>query len=103
QGWEEAGRFLARTRKDYVRATDYLKRAIALDSTKVAYYENLASTQILNGQHRAALQTLETGVARFGETYLLEWNLGVVWHYLGDREKSERYLARARQVSSGSR
>ncbi len=98
QAWEEAGRFLARTRKDYVRATDYLKRAIALDSTKVAYYENLGSTQILDGKHRAALQTLETGVARFGETYLLEWNLGVVWHYLGDHAKSERYLARAKQL-----
>ena len=102
QAWEEAGRFLARTRHDYPRAIDYMKRALALDSSKVSFYENLGSAQIMNGERRAAIQTLEAGLARFGETYLLEWNLGVVWIQLGDREKSERYFARAKQLSGNS-
>jgi tetratricopeptide (TPR) repeat protein len=97
--WEEAGRFYSRAHHDYARAIDYFRRAIALDPSKASIYENLGSVQILNGQHRDAIQTLEAGRARFGDTYLLEWNLGVAWQRLGDREKSERYLARARQLS----
>jgi len=99
-GWREAGQFYARTRHDYARASDYMKTAIALDSSKVSYYEDLGSVQILNGQQRAAVQTLESGRARFGDTYLLEWNLGVAWQRLGDQEKSEGHLARAKQLSA---
>jgi len=98
RAWEEAGRFFAKTRHDYARATGCLETAIALDSTQVSYYENLGSTQILNGQERAAVRTLESAVARFGETYLLEWNLGAAWQRLGDRGTSERYLDRAKQL-----
>jgi tetratricopeptide (TPR) repeat protein len=99
-GWREAGQFYARTRHDYARASDYMKTAIALDSSKVSYYEDLGSVQILNGQQRAAVQTLESGRARFGDTYLLEWNLGVAWQRLGDQGKSEGHLARAKQLSA---
>ncbi len=96
--WEQAGLFFAKRRGDYPKAIDHLKRAIALDASKVSYYENLGSAQILSGQHRAAVQTLEEGRARLGETYLLEWNLGVAWQQLGDSEQSRLHLARARQL-----
>lgn len=98
RAWGEAGRFLAAARHDYARACEYLSRAIALDSTKVSYYENLGGAQMMIGQRLAAVQTLEIGVARFGETYLLERNLGAVWEQLGDRTKAERYQARADQL-----
>jgi len=99
QAWGETGLFFARSVHDYTRAIEYLERAISIDSSKVAFYENLGSTQLLSKQPRAAVQTLEHGVARFGDTYLLQWNLAVAWDRLGDRAKSERYLARAEQLS----
>src|SRR2546426_7977564 len=99
QAWGETGLFYARSVHDYPRAIDYLERAISIDSSKVSFYENLGSTQLLNKEPRAAVQTLEKGLARFGDTYLLHWNLAVAWDQLGDRTKSERYLARAKQLS----
>jgi len=52
----------------------------------------------LNKQPRAAVQTLEKGVARFGETQLLEWNLGAAWDALGERQKSERAISRSKEL-----
>jgi Flp pilus assembly protein TadD len=98
QLWSDMGLFFANTVHDYAKAVEYFDRAIQLDSTKVGYYENLGYAQILNKQPRAAVQTLEKGVARFGETHLLEWNLGVAWDELGDRRKSERAIARSKQL-----
>jgi len=98
QLWSDVGLFFAKSAHDYPKATEYLARVVQLDSTKVAFYENLGYAQILNGQHRAAVETLEKGVARFGETRLLEYNLGVAWNELGDRKKSERALARAKEL-----
>ena len=58
QVWSDAGMFYAKSVHNYAKAVACLDRAIRLDSTKVAYYENLGSAQILSGQHRAAVQTL---------------------------------------------
>jgi Flp pilus assembly protein TadD len=99
QLWSDMGLFFANTAHDYGKAVEYLDRAIQLDSTKVGYYENLGYAQILNKQPRAAVQTLEKGVARFGDTHLLQWNLGVAWDKLGDWKKSDRALARAKELS----
>ncbi len=101
--WADAGRLVATYRHDYTKAADYLARAIDLDSTKVAYYENLSSVQIVLGQPRAAVQTAERGLARFGDTYLLNWNLAGAWQKLGDPGMAARYLARANQLSGSSR
>lgn len=101
--WGEAGRLVAEHRHDYPKAAEYLTRAIALDSTNVSYYANLSSAQILMGEPRAAVQTLGRGVARFGETYLLDMNLAEAWRQLGDRETAARYLSHAQQLRGGSR
>ncbi|HEX7078847.1 MAG TPA: tetratricopeptide repeat protein [Candidatus Eisenbacteria bacterium] len=95
----EAGRLLATYRHDYPGAAAYMSRSLAIDSTKSATYENLGSLQILIGEPRVAVQTLERGLARFGDTYLLNWNLGGAWQRLGDPAKSARYFARAREIS----
>ncbi len=102
QLWSDTAMFFANRAHNYPKAVEYLHQAMQLDSTKVAYYENLGYAQILNGQARAAVRTLETGVARFGETRLLQWNLGVAWSELGDRQKSERAIARSKALG-GSR
>ena len=98
QLWSDMGLFFANTAHDYGKAVEYLDRAIQLDSTKVGTYENLGYAQILNKQPRAAVQTLEKGVARFGETQLLEWNLGAAWDALGERQKSERAISRSKEL-----
>jgi tetratricopeptide (TPR) repeat protein len=99
----EAGRLVATHRHDYAGAAVYLSRALAIDSTKADYYENLSSLQILLGEPRAAIQTLERGLARFGDTYLLNWNLAGAWQRLGDPAKAARYFARAKELSGTSR
>lgn len=101
--WGESGRLAAQYRHDYAKAVDHLSRALALDSTNVSYYENLGSVQIMLGQSGAAAETLERGLARCGETYLLDMNLAEASRRMGDREKWARYAARGRRLQGGSR
>lgn len=100
--WGRAGHLYARYRHDYAKASEYLQRAVALDPGHASYFEDLSGAQIMLGQKGAALRTLEDGIARFGDTYLLDWNLGVVWQQLGDPKKAEGYFSRANQTR-GSR
>jgi tetratricopeptide (TPR) repeat protein len=100
--WAGAGRLIAGHRQQYARAVEFLERAIALDSTNVSYYTNLGSAQILAGQPRSAVRTLEHALVRFGDTHSLNWALAGAWQKLGDQEKAARYFARAKQLSGSS-
>jgi Flp pilus assembly protein TadD len=101
--WGRLGVLYGKSRGDYAKAIAYLRRALALDPKEAAYYANLGSALALSGQREGAVQILEAGLARFGDTYSLNWNLGLAWKQSGDDAKARGYFAKAEALRKSTR
>ena len=66
--------------RDYIRALDYIKRAIALDADKDYLWKNLATAYALTGDYSNAIRSIEEGLARWSHSTTLKKTLAMVYN-----------------------
>jgi tetratricopeptide (TPR) repeat protein len=88
--------------RDYRRALEFYKRALAEDSSRVIYYTNVASAYGLVSEVDSARAVLDLATERFPGAPQLEWWRAVVAVFRRDYEATERHLANLGEQQRGN-
>ena len=65
--------------RDYIRALDHIKQAIALDADKAYLWKNLAAAYALTGDFANAIRSIEEGLARWSHSTTLKKTQAMIY------------------------